>query len=396
MTLPSAGRAPVRAGREDGAGPAVRERPANGQARRGLAELLGEMAARGASDLHLAAGQSPKARVHGALVDVGGGRPLSSAETARLAREALGETPRARFDAGAEVDLILSDDELGRFRVNCFRQRDTASLAIRRIPSRVPRLGELGLPPVLGRLADRPRGLVLVAGPAGAGKSTTLAAIVDKINRERRRHVVTIEDPVEFVHEPRLCLISQREVGRDTRDFASAMKSALRQDPDVILIGEMRDQETVQAALDFAETGHLVLATLHTGSAPESVSRIIDSFASDRQVQVRSQLSLVLAGVSAQVLVRRADSAGRVVAAEVMVATAAVRAVIRDHRVHQLPSLIQAGGKHGMRTMNDALAELYLNGRVALGEALKHSSDPQALLRAVGESPPDGPDPAAR
>ena len=363
--------------------------------RAGLAALLGEMVARGASDLHLAAGHPPKVRVHGALVDAGGGRVLSSAQTARLAREALGPGGQSSLDAGTEVDLMIASDELGRFRVNCFRQAASASLAIRRIPARVPRLGDLGLPPVLGRLADRPRGLVLVSGPAGAGKSTTLAAMVDKINRERRCHVVTIEDPVEFVHAPRLSLISQREVGRDTKDFASAMRSALRQDPDVILVGEMRDPETVQAALDFAETGHLVLATLHTGSAVESVNRIVDSFSSARQPQVRSQLSLVLQGVTAQVLVRGQGPEGRIVAAETMVCTPAVRAVIRDQKVHQLPSLIQAGRRHGMRTMNDALAELYLNGRVPLAEALRHSADPQALLRAVGEPSPEARAPVA-
>lgn len=363
---------------------------------RALASLLREMVARDASDLHLATGHPPKVRVHGVLVDAGDGRALSPADTARLACEAVGRAGAASLDAGAEVDLMLAFDELGRFRVSGFRQSESASLAIRRIPSRAPRLDDLGLPPVLGRLADRPRGLVLVTGPAGAGKSTTLAAMVDKINRERRRHVITIEDPVEFVHAPRLSLITQRQVGRDTKNFASAMKSALRQDPDVILVGEMRDPETCQAALDFAETGHLVLATLHTGSAAESVNRIIDLFASARQGQVRSQLSLVLQGVAAQALVRRQGSKGRVVAAEVMMCTPAVRAVIRDRRVHQLPSLIQAGRRHGMRTMNDALAELYLNGRVPLAEALRHSSDPQALLRTVGEPSPERVAPAAR
>lgn len=369
-------------GRENG-------RAADGVGGGGLASLLREMVARDASDLHLGAGHPPKVRVHGALVDAGGGRVLSPADTARLAREALGRTAAASLDVGSEVDLMLAFDELGRFRVSGFRQSESAALAIRRIPSRVPRLGDLGLPPAVGRLADRPRGLVLVTGPAGAGKSTTLAAMVDKINRERRLHVVTIEDPVEFVHAPRLSLISQRQVGRDTKDFASAMRSALRQDPDVILVGEMRDPETVQAALDFAETGHLVLATLHTGSAAESVNRIVDSFAGVRQAQVRAQLSLALQGVTSQALVRGHGSKGRVVAAEVMVCTPAVRAVIRDQKVHQLPSLIQAGRRHGMRTMNDALAELYLNGRVPLAEALKHSSDPQALLRAVGEPSPE-------
>lgn len=355
-----------------------------------FAGLLREMVSRGASDLHVAAGCPAKVRIDGALADAAGGRVLSKADAAELVRGVLTQSQQERFDASAEVDLVIAVEELGRFRINCFRQRRRASMAVRRIPPRAPRLGALGLPPMVGRFADRPRGLVLVAGPAGSGKSTTLAAMVDKINRHRRGHVVTIEDPVEFVHDSRRCLVSQREVGVDTRGFASGLKSALRQDPDVLLIGELRDEEAIQAALNFAETGHLVLATLHTGSAAESVNRIVDAFAAERQSQVRSQLSLVLEGVVAQALVRCAEAVGRVVAAEIMVCTPAVRAVIRDRKFHQLPSLIQAGRRHGMRTMNEALAELYLSGRATLREALKHSPDPPSLLKALGEAPPEG------
>lgn len=358
----------------------------------GLAGLLREMVSRGASDLHVAAGCAAKLRIDGALADAGEGRALSEAEAAELVHGVLDESRRARFEASAELDLVIADKELGRFRINCFRQQGRASMAVRRIPPRVPELGSLGLPAMAGHFVGRPRGLVLVAGPAGSGKSTTLAAMIDKVNRQRRGHVVTIEDPVEFVHASRRCLVSQREVGTDTRDFASALKSALRQDPDVLLIGEMRDEETIQAALHFAETGHLVLATLHTGSAAESVSRIVDAFAAGRQDQVRCQLALVLEGVVAQALVRRAGAAGRVAAAEIMVCTPAVRAVIRDDKCHQLPSLIQAGRRHGMRTMNDSLAELYLGGRATLQEALKHSPDPPSLLKALGEAPPEGSD----
>jgi len=247
---------------------------------------------------------------------------------------------------------------------------------------------KLGLPPIINQFADRPRGLVLVTGPTGSGKSTTLAAMVDKVNRERKGHIITIEDPIEFIHRHQNCMINQREVGADTQSFTAALKYALRQDPDVILIGEMRDLETIAAALTIAETGHLVFATLHTNSAAESINRIIDAFPAHQQSQVRAQLAFVLEGVVTQTLIPRAKGKGRVAAAEIMVCTPAIRAVIRDEKIHQIYSLMQAGKKHGMQTMNDALQLLYMKGDVTLEEALKRSGDPNELLRAVGEKVP--------
>jgi len=244
------------------------------------------------------------------------------------------------------------------------------------------------LPSVMKKLAERPRGLVLVTGPTGSGKSTTLAAMVDKINTERKEHIITVEDPIEFIHRHKSCMVNQREVGADTKSFSAALKYALRQDPDVILIGEMRDLETISAALTIAETGHLVLATLHTNSCAESINRIIDAFPSHQQAQVRAQLAFVLEGVVTQTLLPKVKGKGRVVAVEVMVCTPAIRAVIRDEKIHQIYSLMQAGKKHGMQTMNDSLQVLYMQGTISLVEALKRSGDPNELLRAVGEPVP--------
>ena len=355
-----------------------------------LEAMLREMVRRGASDLHLAAGQPPRLRIDGSLADdAAEGCPLEAADTMRLAHSVLTEAQRRRFQDGDELDFSFEVPELARFRGNCFRQRGRVALSVRHIPHELAPLEELGLPPILDHFAERPRGLVLVTGPTGSGKSTTLAAMVDRINRRRRGHILTVEDPIEFVHRPRRCIVNQREVGTDTRSFAAALKYALRQDPDVILIGEMRDPETIGAALTIAETGHLVLSTLHTNSAADSVSRIVDAFPSQRQAQVRSQLASVLEGVVTQILVPRGVGPGRVVAAEVMVCTAAVRAVIRDDKVHQIRSLMQAGRKHGMQTLNDALAHLYLNGAIPLEGALKRSADAAELLRAVGEPAPE-------
>ena len=262
-------------------------------------------------------------------------------------------------------------------------------MAIRQIPYEIHSVDKLGLPPIVSRLAERPRGLVLVTGPTGSGKSTTLAAMLDKINRERKGHIITIEDPIEFIHRHQNCVVNQREVGADTKSFGQALKYALRQDPDVILVGEMRDLETIQSALTIAETGHLALATLHTNSAAESINRIIDVFPSHQQAQVRAQLAFVLEGIITQTLLPRARGHGRAMAAEVLAVTPAMRALIRDDKVHQIYSLMQAGKKHGMQTMNDALQVLYMRGEVTLEEALKRSSDPQELLRAVGEPAPD-------
>lgn len=258
-------------------------------------------------------------------------------------------------------------------------------MVIRQIPFAVKTFEELGLPAVLRKLSDRPRGLVLVTGPTGAGKSTTLAAIIDNINKTRQGHIITVEDPIEFIHRHQRCIINQREVGTDTRSFKSALKYALRQDPDVVLIGEMRDLETIQAALTIAETGHLALATLHTNSAAETINRVIDVFPAHQQSQVRAQLAFVLEGVVTQALLQRAAGRGRVLASEVMVATPAIRALIRDDKVHQIYSTLQAGKKHGMQTLADDLYRLYMQREVTLEECLRVSSDQNEFLRMVGE-----------
>jgi twitching motility protein PilT len=260
---------------------------------------------------------------------------------------------------------------------------------IRQIPFSIKTFDELGLPPVLRKLAERPRGLVLVTGPTGSGKSTSLAAMIDKINQERKGHIITIEDPIEFIHRHQGCIVNQREVGTDTKSFANALKYALRQDPDIVLIGEMRDLETIQAALTIAETGHLAFATLHTNSAAETINRIIDVFPSHQQSQVRAQLAFVLEGVVTQILLQKTGGKGRVMACEVMVATPAIRALIRDDKVHQIYSAMQAGKKHGMTTLNDSLYQQYMGRQVSLEECLRVAPDQNEFLRLVGEDVPD-------
>lgn len=358
--------------------------------RGGLRPLLADMVRRGASDLHLTVGAPPRMRIDGSLVDVEGWENLDASDTSGLAQSVLSERQRRCFAADSELDFSFGVPGLARFRGNCFLSGGSVGMSVRHVPRQAVSLNELGLPPILNRLADRPRGLVLVTGPTGSGKSTTLAAMVDQINRRRRGHILTIEDPVEFLHPHRTCVVNQREVGTDTSSFSVALRQALRQDPDVILIGEMRDPETMDAALTIAETGHLVLSTLHTNSAFESVNRVVSAFPSDRQSRIRAQLASVLEGVATQLLVPRATGHGRVVATEVMICTAAIRAVIRDDKVHQIRSLMQAGRRYGMQTMNDSLARLYLNGDVTLEAALQRSGDPSELLRAVGEPAPEG------
>jgi len=353
-----------------------------------LRALLTEMIEKGASDLHITVGEPPKLRIDGDLQDASVDHVLTPKDTLQIAYSILTENQKTRFETESELDFSFGVQNLSRFRGNVFKQRGCVAMAIRQIPYEIHSIEELGLPPVVKKLAERPRGLVLITGPTGSGKSTTLAAMLDKVNRERRGHIITIEDPIEFIHRHKNCTINQREVGADTESFAQALKYALRQDPDVILIGEMRDLETIGAALTIAETGHLVLATLHTNSAAESVNRIIDAFPAHQQSQVRAQLAFVLEGVVTQTLLPRSRGTGRVVAAEVMICTPAIRAVIRDEKIHQIYSLMQAGKKHGMQTMNDALQQLYMKGEVTLEEALKRSSDPNELLRAVGEPVP--------
>lgn len=349
-----------------------------------LRALLEEMIERRASDLHLTAGERPKLRVDGSLTGCRHEAVLNPKETEALAYSVLTEQQKKRFEQEAELDLSFAVQNLSRFRGNVFRQRGTVAMVIRQIPFEILGFQELNLPPVVAEFAERPRGLVLVTGPTGSGKSTTLAAIVDKINRSRKGHIVTVEDPIEFVHSHKGCIVNQREVGSDTESFARALKHVLRQDPDFILIGEMRDLETIQAALTIAETGHLALATLHTNSAAESINRIIDVFPAHQQEQVRAQLAFVLEGVISQVLVPRASGRGRVVAVEVMVATQAIRSMIRDDKVHQIYSAMQAGKKHGMQTLNDALYSLYVRDEVKLQDVLGISSDPKELRRMVG------------
>lgn len=353
-----------------------------------LRSLLDEMIRRGASDLHITAGDRPKLRIDGSIVNSSYEEALTPKDTLALTYSILSEQQKKRFENEDELDFSFGIQSLSRFRANAFRQRGCVALAIRQVPFKISPLDELGVPPVLAKLAERPRGLVLVTGPTGSGKSTTLAAMLDKINRERRGHILTIEDPIEFIHRHQGCMVNQREVGTDTKSFSQALKYALRQDPDVILVGEMRDLETIQAALTISETGHLCLATLHTNSAAESINRIIDVFPSHQQSQVRAQLAFVLEGVVTQTLLPKSKGSGRVVATEVMVCTPAVRACIRDDKVHQIYSIIQSGKKHGMQTLNDSLYQHYIQREVTLEECLKASSDPAEFLRMVGEPMP--------
>ena len=353
-----------------------------------LRSLLEEMIQKGASDLHITAGECPKLRIDGSIANSSVGEILQPKDTLQLTYSILTENQKKRFENEDELDFSFGIQNLSRFRANAFRQRGCVALAIRQVPFQIRGLDELSVPPVLGKLAERPRGLVLVTGPTGSGKSTTLAAMIDKINRERRGHILTIEDPIEFIHRHQGCMVNQREVGADTKSFSQALKYALRQDPDVILVGEMRDLETIQAALTISETGHLCLATLHTNSAAESINRIIDVFPSHQQSQVRAQLAFVLEGVVTQTLLPKARGKGRVVATEVMVCTPAVRACIRDDKIHQIYSIMQAGKKHGMQTLNDSLYQVYMQREVALEDCLKASSDPAEFLRMVGEPVP--------
>jgi len=354
-----------------------------------LRALLEEMIEKDASDLHLVAGERPKIRVDGDIVNASSDEVLTPKDTLSLAYSVLTENQKKRFETENELDFSFGIQNLARFRGNVFKQRGCVSVVIRQIPFNVKTFQELGLPHVVAQLADRPRGLVLVTGPTGSGKSTTLAAMVDKINKELKGHIITVEDPIEFIHRHQSCIVNQREVGTDTNSFQAALKYALRQDPDVVLVGEMRDLETIQAALTIAETGHLAFATLHTNSAAESINRIIDVFPSHQQSQVRAQLAFVLEGVLTQTLLQRAKGRGRVMAAEIMICTPAIRALIRDDKVHQIESSMQAGKKFGMQTLNDALYQLYMAREVTKDECLRVTSKPNDFLRAIGETPPD-------
>jgi twitching motility protein PilT len=352
-----------------------------------LRALLQEMIEKEASDLHITAGERPKLRIDGDIVNASVEHVLTPKDTLQLAYSVLTETQKKRFEFEDELDFSFGIQNLARFRGNVFKQRGCVAMVLRMIPFTVRTFEDLGLPPVVAKLAERPRGLILVTGPTGSGKSTTLAAMIDKVNKERKSHIITVEDPIEFIHRHQSCLVNQREIGTDTKSFASALKYALREDPDVILVGEMRDLETIAAALTIAETGHLVFATLHTNSAAESINRIIDVFPSNQQSQVRAQLAFVLEGVLTQALLQRARGKGRCMACEIMIATPAIRALIRDDKVHQIYSALQSGKKHGMQTMTDALYQLYMNREVAKEECLRVAGDANEFLRAIGEKP---------
>src|SRR6187401_1881434 len=314
---------------------------------------------------------------------------MSPKDTLQLAYSVLTEQQKKRFEFDDELDFSFGIQNLARFRGNVFKQRGCVSVVIRQIPFSVKTFQELGLPQDVAQLADRPRGLVLVTGPTGSGKSTTLAAMIDKINKELKGHIITVEDPIEFIHRHQGCIVNQREVGTDTKSFQASLKYALRQDPDVILVGEMRDLDTIQAALTISETGHLAFATLHTNSAAEAINRIIDVFPSHQQSQVRAQLAFVLEGIITQTLVPRASGRGRAMAAEVLVVTPAIRAMIRDDKIHQIYSMMQSGKKYGMQTLNDALYQLYMSREVTDEECLRVSGDPNEFLRMIGRNPQD-------
>jgi twitching motility protein PilT len=344
-----------------------------------LHQLLKAMVEKGASDLHITTGSAPQLRIDGRLVPLKT-TALSPVETKQLCYSILTDAQKHKFEEESELDLSFGVKGLSRFRANVFMQRGAVAGAFRTIPFKILTFQELGLPPIVAEMAKKPRGLILVTGPTGSGKSTTLASIIDKINTERHEHIVTIEDPIEYLHPHKNCIVNQREIGSDTQSFKKALRHILRQDPDVVLIGEMRDLETIEAALVISETGHLAFATLHTNSAVQTINRILDVFPSHQQPQVRAQLSFVLEGVLTQNLIARASGAGRVLALEVMIPNPAIRNLIREDKVHQIYSQMQVGQtKFGMLTFNQSLAALFNKHLITLDEALARSSDPDEL-----------------
>ena len=342
-----------------------------------LRELLEQMVKMGASDLHLTVGSPPVVRVDGKLQRLNFDF-LTGELTKKLSYSMLNEKQKLKFEQNSELDFSFGIEKMSRFRCNLFMQRGNVAVALRQIPYKIRSFEELGLPRIVADFAKLPRGLVLVTGPTGSGKSTTLASIIDKINRERPVHIITVEDPIEYLHRHQTALINQREVYSDTNSFAAALKYALREDPDVVLVGEMRDLETIEAALSISETGHLAFATLHTNSAAESINRIVDSFPSNQQEQIRISLSFSLQAIISQTLIAKIGG-GRVLALEIMVCTPAIRALIRDDKIHQMYSMIQSGQKYGMKTMNQSLAEQYLTGKISLNDGMSYSQNPQEL-----------------
>jgi twitching motility protein PilT len=343
-----------------------------------LNQLLKEMVAQGGSDLHVTTNSPPQIRIN----------PMTPAETKQLCYSILTDNQKHRLEEDLEIDLSFGIKGLARFRANIFHQRGAIAGVFRQIPFEIKGFKELALPGIIEKLCEKPRGLILVTGPTGSGKSTTLAAMLDKINRERAEHMITIEDPVEFLHSHKKCLVNQREVHADTHGFSNALRSALRQDPDVVLIGEMRDLETIESALRIAETGHLTFATLHTNSAAQSINRIIDVFPAHQQGQIRAQLSMVLEGILCQALLPKADGKGRVMAMEILIPTSAIRNLIREDKVHQIYGMMQTGqAKYEMQTFNQSLASLYFKRQITLKTALTRSSLPDELQEIIARGP---------
>src|SRR4029079_5280366 len=351
-----------------------------------FSEVLRRMVESHASDVHLTPGAPPAMRDKGKIVHMEGFEVLTGQETREVVYSILNDDQRKRFENNKQLDFAYAIPGVARFRVNCYFQRGSVSAAFRLIPHEIPALDSLGVPPVLRELTQKPRGFVLVTGPTGSGKSTTLAAMLDLINQEREEHILTIEDPIEFLHAHKSSIVNQREIGSDAEDFALALKAALRQDPDVILVGEMRDLETISTALTAAETGHLVFATLHTQSTAQTVDRIIDVFPASQQHQVRMQLSIALQGIVTQQLLPTADGSGRVCACEVLVPTPAIRNLIREGKTHQIYSAIQTSGATGMQTMDAHLAQLVRQNRITAKLAEQRAAVPEELRRLLGTS----------
>jgi twitching motility protein PilT len=355
-----------------------------------LQDFLRLVIEKGGTDLHLTADSPPVMRVNGDLTPLPF-PPLSPNDTKQLCYSVVTESQKHRFEEELELDFSFGVRGLSRFRGNLFMQRGAVGAAFRSVPYSARPLAELGLPPIVAELTKLPRGIVLVTGPTGSGKSTTLAAMIDKINRERRQHIVTLEDPIEFIHQHRGCVVNQREVYADTHSFGEALKHVLRQDPDVVLIGEMRDLETAASALTVAETGHLVLSTLHTNSAVQTINRIIDIFPEQQQPQVRAQLSLILQAVISQQLIPRQDGRGRVLSVEVMIPNPAIRNLIREAKIHQIYSQLQVGqSKFGMQTMSQSLADLYTRRLISFEETMGHATEPDELRGMIGPAPQRG------
>ncbi len=348
-----------------------------------FAEMLIEVMERKASDLHLTAGVPPMVREKGKLRPLDH-PPLTAQQTRNIVYSILTNDQRQRLESEWQVDLSYAIPDRARFRVNAYFQRASIGAALRLIPQEMPELDSLGVPPVLTEFTKKPRGLVLVTGPTGSGKSTTLAAMIDRINREEHEHIMTVEDPIEFLHPHKSCIVNQREIGGDAKSFGMALKAALRQDPDVILVGEMRDLETIATALTAAETGHLVFATLHTQDVAQTIDRVIDVFPPAQQDQVRVQLSIALQGIVTQQLLPSADGQGRAVACEVLVPTPGIRNLIREGKTHQIPSAVQTGMAHGMQTMDAALAQLVRQSKISRELAEARSSTPEELRRLMG------------